>query len=83
MTKDEAAPSTIQHHIFVPHHELLTEEESEKLLTTYNISRRQMPTISPKDPAIKHLNAQPGNIIKITRDSQTQGKAFFYRTVHE
>lgn len=67
--------------MFVPKHVLLNEKEVQELLTRYNISSQQMPTISAKDPALDELNARVGDIIKIIRNSQTQGKSFFYRVV--
>jgi DNA-directed RNA polymerase subunit H len=42
-----------------------------------------MPAISPKDPAVKELNVKMGDVIKITRNSPTQGKSEFYRVVRE
>jgi len=71
----------VQGHVFVPKHVLLNEKEVQELLTRYNISPQQMPTISAKDPALDELNARVGDIIKIIRNSQTQGKSFFYRVV--
>ena len=37
--------------------------------------------ISAKDPAIKELNAEVGDVIKIIRDSPTERDAVFYRVV--
>lgn len=73
----------VQNHVLVPKHSLMTEQEVEDLLKRFNISKKQMPTISPKDPAIQGLNAKAGDVIKILRHSQTQGKAEFYRAVKE
>ena len=73
----------VQQHVLVPKHVLMTEEEVTQLLTRYNISKKQMPSISSKDPAIKDLNVTAGNVIKVIRTSLTQGKAEFYRAVRE
>ena len=73
----------IQHHLLVPKHELLSEKEAEELLLAYNISQKQMPAISVKDPAISHLQAKPGMMVRIHRKSPTAGVAYFYRVVRE
>lgn len=68
-------------HMFIPKHEKLSEEEVKALYDRYNIGLRELPKITRKDPAIKHLNPKPSDIIKITRDSPTAGKTVFYRGV--
>jgi DNA-directed RNA polymerase subunit H len=40
-----------------------------------------MPVILAKDPAISHLNAKPGDLIRIRRKSPTGGESIFYRVV--
>lgn len=71
----------IQDHILVPKHVLLTKEEAQALFSKYNITPAQMPMISAKDPSIKDINAEVGDVIKILRDSQTEKDAVFYRIV--
>lgn len=71
----------IQDHVLVPKHILLTKEEAQELFTKYNITPSQMPMISAKDPAIKDINAEVGDIIKILRNSPTEREAIFYRIV--
>jgi len=73
----------VQNQVLVPKHFLMTEQEVEGLLQHYNISKKQMPMISVKDPAIQGLNAKTGDVIRIVRNSPTQGKAEFYRVVKE
>ncbi len=71
----------ISKHEFVPKHELLSDKESEKLLKELGVTRLQLPKILKKDRAIHHLKAKRGDIIKITRNSKTAGKAIYYRVV--
>ncbi len=71
----------IQDHVLVPKHVLLTKEEAQALFSKYNITPLQMPMISSKDPAIKDLNAEVGDVIKIFRNSPTEKDAVFYRIV--
>lgn len=70
-------------HNFTPKHLSLTEEESLKVLSKFNISKSQLPHIKRKDPAIIHLNLEPGTIVKIIRKSETAHRTNFYRLVIE
>ncbi len=71
----------VNDHMLVPKHEVLGNDEAEKLLVKYNISKKQMPRISGKDPALGGMNIKKGDVIKITRMSSTAHKAIFYRVV--
>jgi DNA-directed RNA polymerase subunit H (RpoH/RPB5) len=73
----------VQQHILVPKHILMKDEEVQELLTRYNISLQQMPSISLKDPALGGLEVKSGQVIKIIRSSPTQGKSEYYRRVTE
>jgi len=68
-------------HILIPKHEKLSAKHKKELLEKYNVSLKQLPRISKKDPAIQHLRADEGDIVKITRESKTAGSAIFYRVV--
>ena len=68
-------------HKLVPQHILLNEKEKEEALQKYGIQLRQLPRISLTDPVIKILNAQPGDVIKIIRKSETAGEAIYFRVV--
>lgn len=68
-------------HVLVPKHTKLSEREKKQLLEKYNITVKQLPRISKKDPAIQHLDVKPGDVIKIHRESKTAGKTEFYRSV--
>ncbi|MBI4150245.1 DNA-directed RNA polymerase subunit H [Candidatus Woesearchaeota archaeon] len=68
-------------HVLIPKHAKLGEKEKKDLLEKYNISVKELPKIMKDDPAIAHLDAKPGDVIKIIRDSPTAGKSIFYRGV--
>ncbi len=68
-------------HVLVPKHVILNAEEISNLLKKFNIALNQLPRISSKDPAVKVLNAKPGDVIKILRKSETAGISEFYRIV--
>ncbi|MCD6422455.1 DNA-directed RNA polymerase subunit H [bacterium] len=65
----------------VPKHEILSEEEKQKLLERLNITDKQLPKILEKDPAVQALGAKKGDVIKITRRSPTAGIYYYYRLV--
>ncbi len=68
-------------HRLVPRHEILEEGDVQKILLEYNIEKEQMPKIRVSDPAALAIKAKVGDVIRITRDSPTAGKAIFYRLV--
>jgi len=72
--------SVLQHRL-VPKHEVLSKEEAEQLLARLGVPPQQLPYILINDPVVKELGAKVGDIIKITRESETAGKAVYYRVV--
>lgn len=73
----------IEKHELVPEHELLDEDEVEQLLEDYEVSKQQLPKIERNDAMAKRLNAEVGDVVKITRDSPTAGTTTYYRLVVE
>ncbi len=71
----------ITKHILVPKHVKISEKEKKELTEKYRLSIQNFPRILVTDPAIQHLKAKEGDIIKITRQSKTAGEAVFYRRV--
>ncbi|MBM3200149.1 DNA-directed RNA polymerase subunit H [Candidatus Woesearchaeota archaeon] len=71
----------ISKHEFVPKHVKLSEKETEEMLNSYNISKKQLPKISKTDPAILEMDVKHGDVIKIVRKSATAGDSFYYRVV--
>lgn len=81
MTEETSNNELILAHNFVPKHELLSEEETSKVLEKYGIKKSQLPKILKTDPAILHLKTKRGDVIKITRESRTAEKSLYYRVV--
>jgi len=65
----------------IPQHKKLNDEEAEKILKKYNVSKKQLPRIRSDDPAIVDMNPERGDMIEIIRNSPTTGKSSFYRVV--
>ncbi|WP_253487606.1 DNA-directed RNA polymerase subunit H [Methanocalculus alkaliphilus] len=68
-------------HDMVPKHQIMEDEEASELLSVYNITIEQLPKIYHDDPIVKAVEALPGNVLRITRKSQTAGEAESYRLV--
>ena len=71
----------VKTHILVPKHSKLNQKETKQLFDKLQITIRDLPRISVKDPAIAALDVQVGDIIKVERNSPTAGKAVYYRGV--
>ncbi|MDD6286061.1 DNA-directed RNA polymerase subunit H [Candidatus Methanosphaera massiliense] len=73
----------ILQHNLVPEHTILSDEEAEEVLDKLNVRVDQIPKILPTDPVVKAIGAELGDIIKITRKSETAGIFVAYRVVRE
>ncbi len=71
----------ITKHDIVPKHELLNEKEKEEVLKKFGIVLRQLPRILDTDPMVKIVDGKIGDVVKITRKSETAGEAVYYRVV--
>ena len=84
--KRKSKPSEVldvSNHVLVPKHEKCSETEKKALLKKYNVEIKDLPKISINDAAIVDMNLQPGDVVKVTRDSATAGTTIFYRVVIE
>lgn len=73
--------SSIMNHLIVPIHEIVQEEEAEEILKKFGGKKEKFPQILLSDPVIEELGAKKGDLIRITRESPTAGKAVYYRMV--
>ena len=60
---------------------MVNEKEKEEMLKKYGIALKQLPRIIASDPAMKLINGQPGNVVKIIRKSATAGEIIYYRVI--
>jgi DNA-directed RNA polymerase subunit H len=79
----ELSEIDITKHYLVPKHIILSEEEKKELLEKYKVSLSDLPKIKISDPALKNLNAKPGDIVKIIRNNPMIGEEIYYRVVVE
>lgn len=73
----------VEEHELVPEHAVMDEEEVETLLDEYEITKDDLPQIERTDAAVKPLEAEVGDVIRIERDSPTAGETTYYRIVVE
>lgn len=73
----------ILEHKLVPKHEIMSDSEIEEELGNADFEIDNLPKIKFDDPVIKNINAKVGDILRITRESQTAGTFITYRIVEE
>jgi DNA-directed RNA polymerase subunit H len=64
-------------HFLVPEHEIVKDDEVDKILKKLAATKEQLPRIRLYDPAIQHLNAKEGDLIRIHRKDEVE----YYRIV--
>ena len=62
-------------------HVLIKREKVKELIAELGIKKDALPRIDKTDAAIKLLNPEKGDVVKIIRDSPTAGQASYYRRV--
>ena len=73
----------ISKHSYVPKHEICSVKETKRLKNQYSVENPQIPKILADDPMVRYLGAVKGQLIRITRNSDTQpgNKVIYYRIV--
>ena len=77
--KEKTTFNILQHKLVSPH-KILKEEEKKQMLKKFNISEVQLPSIKAKDAAVKAIDAKPGDVIEILRETPS-GRSPYYRRV--
>jgi DNA-directed RNA polymerase subunit H (RpoH/RPB5) len=69
------------HHVLVPKHEIVPESEHKELMSRLHVTAKtKFPEIKfHVDPIARCIGAIPGDIVKITRPSQSSGETIIYR----
>lgn len=73
----------ITKHVLVPKHKIIPKEEERDILAGLKCEKMNLPTILTTDPVSRFYGAKVGDVFEITRNSQTTGKAIYYRAVRE
>jgi DNA-directed RNA polymerase subunit H (RpoH/RPB5) len=67
------------HRMAMPHR-ILSEEEKTAVFERYKISSPEpLPAIDSQDTMIKWIGAIPGDVVEVTRHSDTAGRSLYYR----
>lgn len=70
----------ITKHVLVPKHELISAEETDDIVKRYQLkSKYQLYTIMKTDPMARYLNLKNGDVVRVTRKSQSSGEHVVYR----
>ena len=69
----------VSHHILVPKHTIMSKIDVQNLLTTYNCSIRNLPTIKRNDAQAKYIGLKPKQVCEILVNNITSGIAKKYR----
>ena len=69
--------------LLVPKHEILSDTDKSGVLQQYHVTPDLLPHILVTDPAVLEIKAKPGDVLRITRDSETAGESIYYRVVVE
>ncbi|EFW91990.1 DNA-directed RNA polymerase subunit H [Haladaptatus paucihalophilus DX253] len=72
----------VSQHKMVPEHSIVDSDEIDEVLAEYDIKSTDLPKIKRTDPALPD-DAEPGDVIKIVRNSRTTENAVVYRLVVE
>ena len=81
--EDIVEETKVMDHILVPKHEIMNEEEKKEVLTQYNATEEQFPFLFSTDPVVREIGAKPGDMVRITRISDTAGETTYFRFVVE
>ena len=72
----------ITHHILVPKHTKMTDDEVKKILGELFIQNKfHLPLMLKSDPITRYLDLSSGDVCRITRYSPTSGQYYSYRVV--
>ncbi len=80
-TKEEKKEINVFESSLVPAHEILSNEERERILEELNVAPKQLPKIKQTDAVVKQLGAKKGDILRIRRNDPVVGEHFYYRVV--
>ncbi|XP_042483566.1 DNA-directed RNA polymerases II and IV subunit 5A-like [Macadamia integrifolia] len=76
---DQELMFNITKHFLVPKHQVLSADEVKILVCRYHLKLLQLPRIQVNDPVARYFGLVPGQVLRISRSSETAGKYVSYR----
>ncbi|XP_022766600.1 DNA-directed RNA polymerase V subunit 5A-like [Durio zibethinus] len=71
----------ITKHVLKPKHQVLTEEEKQRLLQKYSIEEKQLPRLLKKDAIARYYGFERGKVVKVTYGGEIIESHVTYRCV--
>lgn len=68
-------------HIDSPKYEILSDNDNNTFLNSYNLKKKQLPKMLTTDPISYYFNLKRGQIVRIIRSSEQTGIAISYRII--
>lgn len=69
----------VSRHHFVPKHRIMSKKELQDMLTKFNCTVKNLPTIKRDDPQAKYLGLRPKQVCEITNINISSGTSTRYR----
>ncbi len=79
--REEQLLVNITEHRLVPLHQPLTKAQKDAVLARYRVTEKQLPRMELADPIARYFGLSRGDLVKITRSSETAGRYTTYRLV--
>lgn len=79
--EEERLVVNVTRHELVPRHEHLRPNELKDMLKGHSLKEHMLPRILASDPLVAYFGLQRGDVLKITRKSETAGLYVTYRQV--
>ncbi|XP_043722129.1 DNA-directed RNA polymerases II and IV subunit 5A-like [Telopea speciosissima] len=76
---DQELMFNITKHFLIPKHQVLSANEVKILMERYHVKLFQLPRIQVYDPVARYFGLIPGQVLRISRSSETAGKYVTYR----
>ncbi|KAJ0043878.1 hypothetical protein Pint_18197 [Pistacia integerrima] len=71
----------ITKHVLKPNHQVLTDQEKDRVLKKYSIEEKQLPRMLKKDAIARYYGLERGQVVKVTYSGEITESHVTYRCV--